>query len=169
MPAITLYNATTPVFNQLLGGLSACIDKAIAHCEAKKIDPSVLVNERLIADMLPFSKQIQIACDQARGGMARLAGIDVPKVEDTETTLAQLKTRIESTLAFVNSIGTAQLSGAEDREIVLQMRAGPTTFKGLTYLLHFVLPNFHFHVTTAYNILRRNGVDIGKRDYLGKY
>ncbi len=169
MPAITLYTATTPVFNQLLGGLSACLDKAAAHCELKKIDQSVLVNDRLIADMLPFSKQIQIACDQAKGGMARLAGVDVPKVEDTETTLAHLKTRIETTLAFVNSITAAQLSGAEDREVILQMRAGPTTFKGLTYIMHFVLPNFYFHVTTAYNILRHNGVDIGKRDYLGKY
>jgi uncharacterized protein len=169
MPAITLYAATKPVFNQLLGGLSACIDKAAAHCEAKKIDQSVLVNDRLIADMLPFSKQIQIACDQARGGMARIAGVEVPKVEDTETTLAHLKTRIDSTLAFINSINPSQLAGAEDREIVLQMRAGPTTFKGLAYIQHFVLPNFYFHVTTAYNILRHNGVDIGKRDYLGKY
>ena len=169
MPAITLYTATNPVFNQLLGGLSACIDKAAAHCETKKIDPSVLINDRLIADMLPFSKQIQIACDQARGGMARLAGVDVPKAEDTETTFAQLKTRIETTLAFINSITASQLAGAEDREVVLQMRAGPTTFKGLTYIQHFVLPNFYFHVTTAYNILRHNGVDIGKRDYLGKY
>ena len=169
MPAITLYGATTPVFNQLLGGLAACIDKAAAHCEAKKIDPVTLINYRLFPDMFTFARQVQIASDTAKGAAARLGGVDIPKYDDTETTFAQLKERITKTLAFVNSVKPEQFAGAEDRDITLPMRAGPLTFKGQTYAMHFALPNFYFHCATAYNILRHNGVELGKGDYLGKY
>lgn len=168
MPALTLYGATAPVFNQLLGGLTACIDKAAAHCEAKKIDPNALITYRLYPDMFAFSRQVQIACDSAKGAMARLAGVENPKHEDTETTFAQLKERIAKTLAFVNSIKPEQFAGAEDRDITIPLRSGPLNFKGETYAMQFALPNFYFHVTTAYNVLRRNGVELGKNDYLGK-
>lgn len=169
MPTIDMHTASVPVINQMLGGLSACIDKAIAHCEAKKIDQAALVGFRLYPDMFPFSKQIQIACDMARGGMLRLAGREVPKIEDTEVTLQDLQGRIAATLAVVNGVDPAAVIGGEDREVVLQMRRGPVTFTGIKYLEHFVLPNMFFHVTTAYNILRHNGVELGKADYLGKY
>ncbi len=168
MPAISLHSATAPVFKQLLGGLSACIDKAAAHCEAKKIDPAAIVNFRLYPDMFAFARQIQIACDSAKGCMARLAGVEVPKHEDVETTFPQLKERIAKTVAFIDSIKPEQVNGKEDQEIVLQMRAGPRTFTGHGYAMNFATPNFYFHVTSAYNILRHNGIEVGKNDYLGK-
>ena len=168
MPAITVYSATVPVFKQLLGGLVTCIDKAAAHCEAKKIDPAAITTFRLYPDMFAFARQVQITCDTAKGCMARLAGVEIPKHEDTETTFTQLKERIAKTLAFIDTIKPEQLNGVEDREIVLQMRAGPRTFQGLGYAMNFALPNFYFHVTTAYNVLRHNGIEVGKNDYLGK-
>lgn len=168
MTSISLYAATAPVFNQILRGMALCIDRAAAHCEAKKIDPSALITFRLYPDMFPYARQVQIACDSAKGAMARLAGVDIPKHEDTETTFTALKARITTTVAFMNSIKPEQLAGAEDRDITLAMRAGPLNFKGLDYALHFALPNFYFHATTAYDMLRHNGVELGKGDFLGK-
>jgi len=162
----TMYQASVPVFRQMLGALNACIDKAIAHAEAKKIDPAVFPQLRLYPDMLPFTRQITIACDFAKGASARLAGVEVPKFEDTETTLPELKARIAKTLDFIGSLKPAQFDGAETREITIPLRGEQQVFKGQPYLLHFAMPNFYFHTTTAYAILRHNGVEIGKTDFI---
>ncbi len=162
-----MYQASAPRFANTLGNLSAILDKAQAHCDARKIDPLVLTGFRLYPDMFPFSRQVQIACDTAKGAVARLAGVEIPKHEDTERTLAELKARIAKTLDFVQSVKPERLAGTEEKEIVLQMRSGERRYAGLQYLLGHAMPNFYFHVTTAYNILRHNGVELGKRDYLG--
>ena len=163
---LSLYDASVPVFRQMLGALSACLDKAIAHSEAKKIDQTVFATARLFPDMLPFTRQVMIATDFAKGASARLAGVEVPKFEDTETTLAELKARIEKTLAFLDTLKPAQFDGAETRAVTIPLRGEPTTFKGQPYLLHFAMPNFYFHATTAYAILRHNGVELGKADFV---
>ena len=134
---------------------------------AKKFETGVYLNARLAPDMLPFTKQIQIACDGAKFGVARLAGVDSPKFEDNETTLAELRERIAKTVAYVKSVPAAQIDGTEDKDVVIPRRDGSMTLKGEFYLKHFVLPNFFFHVTTAYALLRHNGVELGKGDYLG--
>ena len=164
---ISMYQASAPRFANTLRNLSAILDKAQAHAEAKKIDPAALNQARLFPDMFPFTRQVQIACDTAKGAVARLAGLEVPKHEDTEQTFAELKARIAKTLDFIESIGAGKIDGSEDKEIVLQMRSGERRLKGMQYLLGSAYPNFYFHVTTAYNILRHNGVEIGKRDFLG--
>lgn len=164
---LSMYEASIPVFQRALINLSAILTKAAAHAEAKKFDPVVLVNARLAPDMLPLSRQIQIAVDHARGAAARLAGVERPPVADTETTLDELQARIASTLAYIGTFAPAQIDGSEAREITLPLRTGEVKLKGQPYLLHFALPNFWFHVTTAYAILRHNGVDIGKLDFLG--
>ena len=163
-----MYQASAPRFVNTLGNLAAILDKAQAHCDARKIDPLVLTGYRLFPDMFPLSRQVQIACDTAKGAVARLAGAEIPKHEDSERTFAELKTRIAKTIDFVQSVKRERVDGAEDKEIVLQMRSGERRFTGLQYLLGHALPNFYFHVTTAYNILRHNGVELGKADYLGK-
>jgi hypothetical protein len=163
-----MYQASAPRFANLLRNLSAIIEKAEAHCAARKIEPTVLTSYRLYPDMFPFTRQVQIACDTAKGSIARLAGVDIPKHEDTEQTFAELKARIAKTLDFVESVSAAKIDGSEDKEIVLQMRSGERRFKGMQYLLGHAYPNFYFHVTTAYNILRHNGVDVGKADFIGK-
>ena len=163
-----MYQASAPRFANMLRNLSAIIDKAEAHCAAKKIEPTVLTSYRLFPDMFPFTRQVQIACDTAKGAVARLAGVDIPKHEDTEQTFAELKARIAKTIDFVESISAAKIEGSDDKEIVLQMRSGERRFKGMQYLLGHAYPNFYFHVTTAYNILRHNGVDLGKGDFIGK-
>ena len=165
---ISMYQASAPRFVNILRNLSAIIDKAEAHCAAKKIEPSALTAARLFPDMFPFTRQVQIACDTAKGAVARLAGVDIPKHEDTEQTFAELKARIAKAIDFVESVGAARIDGSEDREIVLQMRSGERRFKGMQYLLGHAYPNFYFHVTTAYNILRHNGVELGKADFIGK-
>jgi hypothetical protein len=165
--SLSMYQASVPVFIRMLGNLSAILDKAAAHAEAKKIDPSFLIRDRLAPDMLPFSFQIQTATDHAKGCTARLAGIEAPKFEDTETTFAELKERIAKTLAFVQSVTPAQIDGSEQRPITLNLRRGELKLDGQSYLLHFALPNFYFHITTAYAILRHNGVDLGKLDFIG--
>jgi len=167
--AMSMYNASVPLFKTLLGALSNVLDKGAAFAKAKNIDESVLVNARLAPDMLALARQVQIATDQAKGGVARLAGLEVPAYEDNETTIDQLKARIAKTLDFVGSVKQSQIDGSEDREIVLKMRTGDMKFTGQRYLTGFVIPNFTFHCTTAYNILRHNGVDIGKRDFLGDF
>lgn len=163
---MSLYHATIPVFRQMLGGLSAIMDKAAAHAEAKKIDPAVFTNGRIAPDMFPFTRQILIAADFAKGASARLCGVEVPKFEDTETSFADLKARIQKTLDFLATLKPAQFDGAETREITIPLRGEPTTFKGRAYLFHFALPNFFFHTTTAYDILRHLGVEIGKPDFI---
>jgi hypothetical protein len=162
-----MYQASAPRFANTLRNLSAILDKAQAHAEAKKLDPAVFGSLRLIADMFPLSRQVQIACDTAKGAVARLAGVEIPKHEDTEQTIPELKARIAKTLEFIGSVPAAKIDGSEAREVVLKMRSGEHKYTGLQYLMGHALPNFYVHVTTAYNILRSNGVDIGKRDYIG--
>jgi len=165
---ISMYQASAPRFVNMLNNLSAVLEKAQAHADAKKIDPMVLTAARLYPDMLPLMSQVRIACDNAKGAVARLAGVDIPKHEDTEQTLAELKARIAKTVAFVQSIQPAQIDGSENREIMLKLGGNEVKFDGMQYLLGFALPNFYFHVVTAYDILRHNGIEIGKRDYIGK-
>ena len=165
---ISMYQASAPRFAGMLRNLAVLIDKADAHCAAKKIDPVALTTFRLYPDMFPFTRQVQIACDTAKGAVARLAGAEIPKHEDTEQTFAELKARIARTLDFIESVKPERIDGSEEKEIVLAMRSGERRFKGLQYLLGFAYPNFYFHVTTAYNILRHNGVEIGKQDFIGK-
>ena len=164
---ISMYDVTIPVWTRFLKSLSALLDKAVIYAEAKKIDHSVLLNARLYPDMLPLTKQVQIATDHAKGGAARLAGIEVPKYEDNETSFPELQTRIGKTIDFLNTITPQQLEGSELRDIVMVIHDTKHELKGLPYLLTRVQPNFYFHITTAYNILRHNGVEIGKRDFLG--
>jgi hypothetical protein len=168
MKTISMYQASAPRFANLLRNLSSILDKAQAHAEAKKIDPLALTQFRLYPDMFPLTRQVQIACDTAKGAVARLAGAEIPKHEDTEQTFPELKARIAKTVAFIESVGAAKLDGTEDKEIVLKMRGQDVKFNGLQYLLGVAYPNFYFHVTTAYNILRHNGVEIGKTDFVGK-
>jgi len=162
-----MYDVSIPIFTLSLTNLSAILDKAASHQDSKKVDPKVIPQARLIVDMLPLSAQIQIACDTAKGAAARLAGVEPPKHEDTEATLAELKARVAKTLDFIKTIKPEQLQGAETREIVLKFPQTTLKFTGINYLTNFVLPNFFFHVTTAYALLRKNGVDLGKRDFLG--
>jgi hypothetical protein len=164
---ISMYQASAPRFINILGNLSNILDKAQAHVEAKKIDPSVLPAYRLFPDMLPMTSQVQIACDAAKGVMARLAGIENPVFEDTEKTLPDLKARVAKTIAFIQSVTPAQIDGTEDKDIVIKRGEKETHYKGMQFLLGHAVPNFYFHISTAYNILRHNGVEIGKRDYLG--
>ena len=166
--SVSLYDVSIPVFTLSLTNLAAILDKAASHAESKKVDPKVIPAARLIVDMLPLSSQIQIACDTAKGAAGRLAGVEIPKHPDTETTLDELKARVAKTLDFIKTIKPEQLQGAETREIVLQFPSSTFKFTGLNYLTNFVLPNFFFHVTTAYALLRKNGVDLGKRDFLGQ-
>lgn len=162
-----MYLASAPRFVHALQNLSAILDKAQAHAEAKKIDVLILTSYRLYPDMLPMTRQVQIACDAAKGAMARLAGAEIPKHDDTETSIVELKARIAKTIDFVRTFTPAQIDGTEDKEIVLKIQGNDVKLTGMQYLLGFALPNLYFHITTAYNILRHNGVEIGKRDYLG--
>ena len=150
-----------------LKALDGILDKAAAYAEAKKIDPAVLLGSRLAPDMFPLSRQIQIACDFAKSPIARLAGMDVPKFEDTETTIPEFKARIAKTLDFVRSVPADKLAGAEERQI--EWKAGPNdmSMKGMPYFIGYAVPNFNFHLSMAYAILRHNGLEIGKRDFLG--
>ena len=165
---ISMYQASAARFAATLGNLSAILDKAQAHADARKLDPMVLTGSRLYPDMLPLTRQVQIACDAAKGAVARLAGAEIPKHDDVEQTFAELKARIAKTIEFMKTFGPAQLDGTEAREIVLKLQGKDVTFGGMQYLLGFATPNFYFHVTTAYNILRHNGVELGKRDFMGR-
>jgi hypothetical protein len=164
--SISMYSASVPVFVHMLEGVTLWLDKAEAHAAAKKFDPSVYLGLRLAPDLLPYNNQIQIASDAAKFGVARLAGIEAPKFEDTEASLADLRERVRRTIAFLQSVPAAQVDGSEDKDVVVPRRAGPATLKGEFYLKHFALPNFYFHVTTTYALLRHNGVELGKSDYL---
>ncbi len=165
---ISMHKASVPVFAHMLGALSAVLGKAAAFAAAKKVDPAVLLAARLAPDMFPLSRQIQIACDFAKGPCARLAGIEVPKWDDNETTIEALQARIARTVDYAKGFAPAQIDGSEEREINLTVGGQPLTLKGQDYLMHFALPNFYFHVTAAYAILRHKGVEIGKRDYMGR-
>ena len=164
---ISMYQASVPRFVNILGNLSGILDKAQAHIDAKKIEPAELPSYRLFPDMLPMTKQVQIACDAAKGVVARLAGVEIPAFEDNETTIADLKARVAKTVAFIQSVPQAQIDGTEDKEIVIKRGDKETRYNGMQFLLGHAVPNFYFHVATTYNILRHNGVEIGKRDFLG--
>lgn len=164
---ISMYQASAPRFVNTLKNLSAILDKAQAYADSKKIDPTVLTSYRLYPDMFTMARQVQVACDTAKGAVARLAGVEVPKHEDTERTLAELKARIAKTIEFIGTIKPAQIDGSEDKDIALKLGRQEVKFKGMQYLLGFAHPNFYFHATTAYDILRHNGLDIGKQDYIG--
>ncbi len=165
--SLSVHAVTVPVFARALTQLSAILDKAAAHCEQKKIEPAVLLGMRLYPDMFPLTRQVQIACDFAKGAVARLAGQDVPKWDDTETTIDDLKARIAKTIAFIESVPAAALEAAPGRKVSMQMRGETKTFESMPYLLTMALPNFWFHATTAYAILRHAGVELGKRDFIG--
>ena len=164
---ISMYQASVPRFVNILGNLSNILDKAQAHIDAKKIADASLTNYRLFPDMLPMTTQVQIACDAAKGVVARLAGVAIPAFEDNEVTLAELKARIAKTVAFIQTVTPAQIDGTEDKDIVIKRGEKETHYKGMQFLLGHAIPNLYFHVTTTYNILRHNGVEIGKRDFLG--
>ncbi len=165
---ISMYQATVPPLVRSLNNLVAILSKAAAHAEAKKIDPAVLLNSRLYPDMLPLTRQVQIASDIARRGAARLAGLEAPKVEDTETTFSELSDRLHQTIAYLETLTPVEIDGSEEKAIALPMGDKTLMFEGLPYLLSFIQPNVYFHVTTAYAILRHNGVELGKLDFLGK-
>ena len=165
---ISMYETLVPTADRMLGNLSGFLDKAEAFAAAKKIDAAVLLNSRLAPDMFPLTRQVQIACDMAKGAAARLSGTEIPKFEDNETTVAELKARIAKTLAFVDGIDAVKYAGSEDRDVTLPARTGEKHFKGLNYLREYVLPNVYFHVTAAYLILRHNGVELGKNDFIGQ-
>jgi len=162
-----MHQASAPRFSNLLKNLSTILDKAKAHAEAKKLDEQVLTSARLFPDMFPLARQVQIACDSAKGAVARLAGVEIPKHEDTEKTFDEFKARIAKTIAFIDGVKAAQVDGSEEKEVVLKLQGKDVPFKGLQYLMGFAWPNFYFHVATAYNILRHNGVELGKRDFIG--
>jgi hypothetical protein len=166
--SISMYLASVPPIIRTLTNLKAVLEKAAAHVETKKIAPSVLINARLYPDMFPLSRQVQIATDNAKGAVSRLAGLEPPKYEDNESTFAELTARINKTIALLETFKPGQIDGSEDKTITLPTHDKILTFKGQSYLLDFVLPNIYFHVTTAYAILRHNGVEIGKQDFLGK-
>jgi uncharacterized protein len=165
--SISMYDFSIPILTRGLTNMSAILDKAAAHAAARKFDSVVLAQARLFPDMYPLVRQVQIACDTAKGAAARLAGIDVPKHEDTEVTLADLKARIAKTLDFLKTVGAAQLKDAESRSIEIKFPSGSWKFTGIAYLTDFVLPNFYFHHSMVYSLLRKSGVEIGKGDFLG--
>ncbi len=164
---LSMYQALVPVCVRTLSNLDAILAKGAAHAESHDIDPDVFLSARLYPDMFPLTRQVQIACDIAGRAAARLAGTEPASVADTESSFDELSARIRHTLEILQGFGPEQIDGNEQREIRLQLRSGEMTFSGVDYLFHFVLPNVFFHVTTAYNILRHNGVVLGKRDFLG--
>jgi len=165
---LSMYQASVPVFVRALGNLAHVLKKGEAHARAKNVTDEVLLQTRLIPDMLPLVKQVQIATDMAKNGAARLAGVEPLQFEDTETTLEQLYARIDRVLDYLKTFKPEQIDGSETRPIHLKMRSGELNFEGQTYLLHFVIPNVFFHCTTAYDILRKAGTAIGKVDFIGK-
>ena len=164
---LSMYQASVPVFTRALGNLSKILDKGAAFAAARKIEPSVLINSRLAPDMLPLSRQVQIAADMALRGSARLAGAEVTSVPDTETNFPELQERIKNTLRSIETFTADQIDGSEARQITLTVGGKDMTFTGQDYLFNFVLPNLFFHSTAAYLILRHNGVELGKADFLG--
>jgi uncharacterized protein len=166
--SLTMYQASVPVFVQYLNALDGLLDKAKAMCAAKKIDETVLTGMRLAPDMFPLARQVQIACDFAKGASARLAGADVPAWDDNEKSIDELRARIRKTVDFIQGFKVAQIAASEERDIKLKIRGNDVTFKGQPYLTNFAMGHFFFHATTAYNILRHNGVEVGKGDFIGQ-
>ena len=164
---ISMYQALVPPIIRALNNLMAILEKGAAHAEAKKIEPSILITSRLYPDMLPLVRQVQIASDIARRGAARLAELETPQMEDTETTFPELIARLQKTVAYLETLTPDQIDGTEEKSISLPIGKETMNFEGLPYVLYFILPNVYFHVTTTYNILRHCGVEIGKRDFLG--
>ena len=165
---ISMYQASVPVFSRALNNLAAILEKAAAQAEAKKIDPAVLIGYRLHPDMLPLARQIHIATDGAKGGVARLAGVEPPKYEDNEASFPDLIARLRKTVAYLESIKPEQIDGSEDKTVTWKTQTTTRSMQGLPYLLSHVTPNVYFHVTTAYDILRHCGIEIGKQYFLGK-
>jgi hypothetical protein len=165
---ISMYQASVPALIRSLNNLAVILQKGAAHAEARKIEPIVLINSRLYPDMFPLGRQVQIASDIARRGAARLAGLEAPKYEDDETTFTELIARLQKTTAYLETLTPEQIDGSEEKSITLPVGENTLSFRGLSYLLYFILPNVYFHVTTAYDILRHCGVELGKADYLGK-
>lgn len=164
---ISMYAMSHDVFRKALTQLLHVMEKGVANAKARNFDPNVFVGQRLAPDMLPFSRQIQLTSDFAKNSMARLAGIDPPKFEDTETNIDELVTRVKKTLDYIDTVPAASLEGSETRDIRIPLRDRTLELKGLPFLQNWALPNFFFHYVTAYNLLRHNGVDVGKRDFLG--
>jgi hypothetical protein len=164
---ISMYQASVPVFIRMLTNLKAILQKAAAHAQAKKIDESVLLNARLYPDMFPLTRQVQIASDFARGTSARLSGVEPPAYEDNEKTFAELVARIDRTVDYLRALKADAIEGSEAREIVRPVRGQPKTFTGINFLLQYAMPNFYFHTTTTYAILRHCGIEIGKGDFIG--
>ena len=163
---ISMHSACVPLFNRQLGALLNWLDKAEAHATARKFDPNNYLQLRLAPDMLPFVSQVRIASDAAKGCVARLAGVEIPKWDDNESSLDELRARVRKTIDYVQSIPAAQIDGSEDRDITITLRSGDVHLKGQRYLEHWALPNFMFHCTMAYALLRHNGVELGKSDFL---
>jgi hypothetical protein len=162
-----MYSLSAPVFVRMLRNLDGVLEKGAAYAAARKIEPSVLVNARLFPDMFPLAAQVRIAGDFAKGAVARLTGREPPKFEDNETTFEELRARVARTIAYVEDAAPAAFEGADTRKVTIKLRGEDKTFDGATYLANIVLPNFYFHLTTAYDILRHNGVELGKRDFIG--
>jgi uncharacterized protein len=166
---LSMYQASVPVFSQMLDSLASVLSKGEAFAAERKIEPAVLLGWRLTPDMFPLQRQVQVVSDTAKGAVARLAGIEVPKWEDSERSFAELQVRVAKTTEFIGAVKPAQIDGSEAREISMTLGGKPAVFKGQPYLLGFALPNFYFHCTAAYAILRAAGVPLGKRDYLGNF
>ena len=164
---ISMFHASVPVFIRALTNLAAILEKGAAHAKSRKVDESVLLNSRLFPDMFPLVRQVQIATDTARSGAARLASAEFPAYEDKETTFAELATRIQNTVEFLQTLQAAQIDGSEDKTISWQSRSSTKSMQGQPYLFNHLLPNVYFHISTAYNILRHNGIEVGKKDFLG--
>lgn len=165
---LSMYQASVPVFTRMLANLAAVLAKGEAHAVARKIEPDALLLARLFPDMLPLKRQVQLAADFAKNSTSRLAGVEPPKFPDEEASFAELQQRIAKTIEHVKGFQPGQIDGSEGREVTLPIAGQPRTFSGQDYFLHFALPNFYFHVTTAYDILRQGGVEIGKLDFLGR-
>jgi len=165
--SITMYSASVPVFLRVLRNMNTWLDKAEAHAAAKKFETSVYLSARLAPDMLPLVRQIQMTCDAAKFAVARLAGVEAPKFEDVEASFDELRERIRKTVAFVESVPREKIDGTDEKVIALPRRDGTLDIQGEPYLKHFVLPNLYFHATTTYALLRHNGVELGKMDFLG--
>jgi hypothetical protein len=166
--SLSMYEASIPLFVHTLGNLKSLLQKGAAHAEAKKFDPNVLVNSRLAPDMFALSRQVQIASDAAKGAAARLTATEPPKFEDTEKTMDELIARIDKTIDYLNSFSATHFEGSDERHVTVKTPRGDLTFSGLAFLRHWAIPNFFFHVTTTYNLLRHNGVELGKADFLGR-
>jgi uncharacterized protein len=165
--SLSMHEASAATFKRMLPALTALLEKAEAHATARKIDPEALLGARLFPDMFPFTRQVQLTCDLAKLCCARLSGIEAPKHEDKEASFQELKARIGATLAYIDGLKAKDIDGTENKDITLKIGGKDTQMKGRDYLLSFILPNFYFHATTAYDLLRHNGVEVGKRDFLG--